>query len=126
MTRRATTDDLWGEPVNIGPIINSSASDDHPNVSADGSTLYFRHSQSGRHSGGDIWQAPIIPIIDFNGDGFIDTDDLLIMIENWDTDNSLCDIGPMPWGDGVVDIEDLIVFTVFILLGTGRSIFSDI
>jgi len=21
----------------------------------------------------------------------------------------LCDIGPMPWGDGVVDVQDLIV-----------------
>ena len=24
--------------------------------------------------------------------------------------NSLCDIGPMPWSDGVFDIEDLKVF----------------
>jgi hypothetical protein len=29
--------------------------------------------------------------------------------DNWGTDNSLCDIGPMPSGDGVVDVEDLIV-----------------
>jgi hypothetical protein len=21
----------------------------------------------------------------------------------------LCDIGPMPWGDGIVDVQDLIV-----------------
>jgi hypothetical protein len=25
------------------------------------------------------------------------------------TDKPLCDIGPMPWGDGIVDVEDLIV-----------------
>ena len=29
------------------------------------------------------------------------------MIENWNTDNYLCDIGPMPWGDGIVDRADL-------------------
>jgi N-acetylneuraminic acid mutarotase len=50
------------------------------------------------------------PIVDFNGDGFVDTDDLLIMIDNWKTDDSTCDIGPMPWGDGVVDMKDLEVF----------------
>ena len=48
----------------------------------------------------------IIPIVDFNGDGNIDTDDLLIMIDNWSTSESLCDIGPTPFGDGIVDIED--------------------
>jgi hypothetical protein len=29
---------------------------------------------------------------------------------NWRTDESLCDIGPTPWGDGIVYIEDLKVF----------------
>ena len=47
------------------------------------------------------------PIGDFNGDGFCDIDDLVIMIENWETDNSLCDIGPFAWGDGIVDRADL-------------------
>jgi hypothetical protein len=58
----------------------------------------------------DIWQSSVESIVDFNSDGFIDTEDLLIMIENWGTDNSLCDIGPMPWGNGIVDIKDLEVF----------------
>jgi len=107
MTRRATTDDEWGEPVNLGPTINSSAFEDYPNVSADGSTLFFRHSLSSRAIGGDIWQAPIIPIVDFNGDEIVDIDDLLILIDFWGTDESLCDIGPMPWGDGIVDREDV-------------------
>jgi hypothetical protein len=31
------------------------------------------------------------------------------MIEHWYTDDPLCDIGPMPWGDGFVDAQDLIV-----------------
>jgi Tol biopolymer transport system component len=111
VTSRATTDDPWGQPVDLGPTVNSSAWDDYPNVSADGSTLFFRRSLSGLNSGGDIWQAPIIPIIDFNADGIVDATDMCIMIDNWGTDNSLCDIGPMPWGDGIVDTQDLIVLS---------------
>ena len=109
MTTRATTDDPWGEPVNLGPTINSSASEDYPNVSADGSTLFFRYSQSGRNSSGDIWQSSIIPIVDFSGDGIVDAADMCIMVDYWGTDETLCDIGPMPWGDGIVDVQDLIV-----------------
>ena len=109
VTRRATTDDPWGEPVNLGSTVNSSPWNDYPNVSADGSTLFFRASLSGRNSGGDIWQAPIVPVVDFNGDGIVDAADLCIMVDYWGTDEPLCDIGPMPWGDGIVDIQDLIV-----------------
>jgi hypothetical protein len=107
MTMRATTDDSWGEPVNLGPVINSSAFECYPNVSVDGSTLFFRYSLTGRASNGDIYQAPIIPIVDFNGDGFVDIEDLLIMIDNWGSSETLCDIGPMSWGDGIVDEADL-------------------
>jgi hypothetical protein len=109
LTTRETTDDRWGEPVNLGPTINSSAWEDCPNVSADGSTLFFRYSQSGRHGGGDIWQAPIIPVVDFNGDGQVDGVEVCTMADRWGTDDPLCDVGPLPWGDGIVDVQDLIV-----------------
>ena len=111
MTRRATKNDPWGEPVNLGPAINSSAFEDYENVSADGSTLFFRYSPSGRYGGGDIWQAPIIPIVDFNGDGIVDAADMCVVVDYWGTDEPLCDIGPMPWGDGIVDVQDLIVLS---------------
>jgi hypothetical protein len=107
VTSRATTDDPWGEPVNLGSTINSSGFEEYPSVSADGSTLFFRYGQSSRWSGGDIWQAPIIPIVDLNGDGIVDAADMCIMVDYWGTDEPLCDIGPMPWGDGIVDVEDL-------------------
>ena len=29
------------------------------------------------------------------------------MVDHWGTDAPLYDIGPMPWGDGVVDVEDM-------------------
>jgi inhibitor of cysteine peptidase len=51
----------------------------------------------------------IAPVVDFNGDAFVDKADVCIMVDHWGTDNRLCDIGPMPWGDGVVDVQDLVV-----------------
>ena len=114
VTRRAATNDPWGEPVNLGPIINSSESEDYPNVSADGSTLLFRYSQSGRYNGGDLWQAPIIPIVDFNADGIVDSADMDIMVDHWHTDEPLCDIGPTPLGDGIVDAQDMLVLTEYL------------
>jgi hypothetical protein len=107
MTTRASVSDPWGEPVNLGPTVNSSSFEDGPSISADCSTLYFMSNRPGGYGSYDLWQAPIIPIVDFNGDEFVDTEDLLIMIDNWGTDEPMCDIGPMPWGDGVVDGADL-------------------
>ena len=54
------------------------------------------------------------PIIDLNGDGIVDSADMCTIVDNWGTDESLYDIGPMPWGDGVVDLEDLKVLAEYI------------
>jgi hypothetical protein len=61
-----------------------------------------------------LWQAPILPIADFNGDGKVDGSDVRAMADRWGTDDSSCDIGPMTWGDGVVDLEDLRVLAGYI------------
>lgn len=50
------------------------------------------------------------PSPDFNFDGIVDTNDLLIIIESWGQDNPLCDITPQPFGDGIVDVLDLEFF----------------
>jgi len=80
-----------------------------PQISSDGSTLYFSSDRPGGLGGnwGDIYQAPIIPIVDLNANGIIDAADMCIVVDYWGTDEPLCDIGPMPWGDGIIDIEDL-------------------
>ena len=46
-------------------------------------------------------------IVDLNGDGTVDAADVCIMVDHWGEDYPLCDIGPTPWGDEVVDVEDL-------------------
>ncbi len=109
VSRRATENDPWGEPVNLGPIVNSSNFEGNPSISADGSSLYFVTNRSGGSGNADLWQVPVIPIVDLNGDGIVDAADMCIIVDHWGTDNQLCDIGPMPWGDGIVDVQDLIV-----------------
>jgi len=111
MAERRTQHDPWETPIHLDPPISSSDMEGWPRISPDNSTLYF---SALRRSGGfgyfDLWQAPIIPIVDFNDDGNIDTDDLVILVNCWGTNERLCDIGPTPLGDGIVDMEDLKVF----------------
>jgi hypothetical protein len=110
MSKRATIDDPWSEPMNLGSPVNTPGGEKNPCISADGRTLYFGHFDD-VDGPWDIWQVSIDPIVDLNDDGIVDAADMCIMIDHWGMDNSLCDIGPMPWGDGVVDVEDLIVLT---------------
>jgi len=108
MSTRKTRSDPWGAPVNLGPGINTYGHEGGAAISADARMLYFyTHTLQGNLGSYDLWQAPIFPIVDFNGDEIVDINDLVIFIEHWGTSDSLCDIGPMPWGNGVVDKEDL-------------------
>jgi Tol biopolymer transport system component len=111
MTTRASLNDPWEEPVNLGPIVNSSSFDFSPNISADGSTFYFTSDRGGAQlfEVVDIWEVSVEPIVDLNADGVVDAADMCIIVDHWGTDEPLCDIGPMPWGDGIVDVQDLIV-----------------
>jgi hypothetical protein len=111
ITTRASVNDPWATPVNLGPMVNSSSHDTAPVISPDGSMLYFCSNLPGGLGGyyGDIYQAPIIPIVDLNGDGIMDSADICIMVDHWGENYPLCDIGPTPLGDGIVDVQDLIV-----------------
>ncbi|MHC4557059.1 MAG: carbohydrate binding domain-containing protein [Planctomycetota bacterium] len=108
VTKRTTKDDDWGVPVNLGHSASNHWASD---ISTDGSTLFFASKQDGGSGGNDIWQVPIIPIVDLNSDGVVDSADMCIIVDHWGTDEPLCDIGPTPFGDGIVDVEDLIVLT---------------
>jgi len=109
---RAANTDPWGSPVNLGPSVNTGAWDATSDISTHGSTLYFASNRPGG-SGGvgllgmDLWQAPILPVVDFTGDYLVDIEDLIILIEHWGQNEPSFDMGPMPWGDGVVDAADL-------------------
>ena len=36
------------------------------------------------------------------------------MVAHWGTDDPVCDIGPFAWGDGIVDLQDLIVLAEYL------------
>ena len=46
---------------------------------------------------------------DLNGDGIVDSADMVIMVDHWQTKEPSCDIAPGLFGDGIVDVQDLIV-----------------
>ncbi len=65
----------WSAPVNLGPVVNSTANDQHPTISKDGLTLIFASDRPGglgdfdlwvtrRNSLSDPWQAPVhVPVL---------------------------------------------------------------
>jgi len=112
MATRKKIDEPFGLPVQVPVPINYPGYHDcDPHFAADGSTLYFVSNRPGGSGNYDLWQAPIIPTVDLNGDGIVDAEDMCIVVDYWGTDEPSCDIGPMPWGDGTVDVQDLIVLS---------------
>lgn len=45
----------WGEPQNLGPIVNSSYWETQPSFGSDGRTLYFVSNRPGGQGSSDIW-----------------------------------------------------------------------
>ena len=105
VTTRATTNDEWGIPRNLGRPVNSPLHEDSPRLSPDGSTLYFNRGTDFYVY--NVWQVPVVPIVDFSGDGKVDITDLLRLIEHWGQNEPSVDIAPPPFGDGMVDAKDL-------------------
>jgi len=120
MTKRANPSDPWGPAVNLGSTVNSSADDYWPCLSPDGSTLYFTSNRPGGHGAADLWQVPIIPVVDLNNDALVDAADMSIMVDHWHSSDPMCDIAPVAWGDGIVDERDLAVLSEHLEPGFGR------
>jgi hypothetical protein len=83
--------------------------------------LYFSSDRAGGSGAFDMWQVSISPVVDLNDDGIVDSLDMCMIVDHWGTDESLCDIGPTPIGDGIVDIEDLKVLSEY-LFGDMQSV----
>ena len=107
VTRRKTLSDPWEHPVNLGQNVNSSGDEFGPGISPDGRELYFVRNQ-------DIWCARINPTVDFNGDGAVDGGEVLAITASWGLEDSLCDIGPTPFGDGIVDLQDVMALAGYV------------
>lgn len=62
VTMRSTIEDDWATPVNLGPNVNSSWVQNTPNISIDGSILYFSSQRPGTlgvSGDSDIWQVSL-------------------------------------------------------------------
>ena len=55
VSTRATTDDAWGAPVNLGPTVNSPSLDASPCISASGLELYFASRRPGGYGDADLY-----------------------------------------------------------------------
>jgi outer membrane protein OmpA-like peptidoglycan-associated protein/Tol biopolymer transport system component len=55
------TGDIWSDPENLGPFVNSSAWDSQPSFSSDGKTLYFASKRQGGKGSSDIWKTELRP-----------------------------------------------------------------
>jgi Tol biopolymer transport system component len=52
---RASIDAPWSTPVNLGPIVNTSASEQATDLSSDGQTLFFGSDRTGGSGGIDLY-----------------------------------------------------------------------
>jgi len=159
---RATRNDPWRDPVNLGPNVNSGSIDWAPSISTDGLTLAFSRGHAsiyattrrsinddwepavrlaisgpgnffspalspdgsalyfravpdwGGYGSSDFWEVTFAPVVDFDADGIVDAADMSIMTDDWHTHRTLCDIAPLPVGDGYVDVKDLLVLTDYL------------
>ena len=55
VTTRATIDDSWAAPINLGAVVNTASDDFTPNLSADGLELYFTSDRPGGFGNWDLW-----------------------------------------------------------------------
>ncbi|MEN6428518.1 MAG: discoidin domain-containing protein [Phycisphaerales bacterium] len=109
MTTRRSTTAPWSPAVNLGPVVNNAGTEGPGGFSGDMTTLYLTSDRPGSFGVFDVWTVPILPVVDFNGDGKVDAADMALLGDNWGLNESLCDIGPFAWGDGIVDEKDLSV-----------------
>jgi len=60
VTTRATANEPWGEPVNLGPTVNSSADEICSDISPDGLMLFFGSERPGGAGSKDLWQGQVL------------------------------------------------------------------
>ena len=55
VSQRASEDDPWGPPVNLGPAINTEFTEDIPGFSRDGHWMFFNCNRPGGFGLADLW-----------------------------------------------------------------------
>jgi hypothetical protein len=130
VSKRATTNDPWGDPVNLGPTVNSPTNDAMPRLSPDGLLMFFGSFRAGGYGDYDIWMtrrtnrsAPWQPPVNLgpivNGPGrdflpFVAPDGSALHFIRWDGNIGTLSIAPiLPVvdfnADEAVDLADLVL-----------------
>lgn len=55
VAQRDSLDDPWGDPVNLGPPVNTAFNEAVPSFSRDGHVMFFNSNRPGGFGGSDIW-----------------------------------------------------------------------
>jgi hypothetical protein len=113
MTTRLSRQDPWSAPTNLGEDINTAYDEMTPSFWAEGAVIYFsswEENRPGALGGADIWLVQITPFVDFNGDWVVDFKDFCEIGRSWGQADPLADVGPTAFGDGLVDIKDVVAF----------------
>jgi hypothetical protein len=108
-TSRASKDDHWTLPVYVGPTHRGPETKSQSRVysTCEGYFRVFYGQLAGGYGYSDLWQVQVEPVLDFNGDGIVDVEDVSRLADYWGQEESSVDIAPGPYGDGVVDFNDL-------------------
>jgi hypothetical protein len=71
--------------------------------------------------GAGLIAAAIAPVSspDFDADGIVDAADMSVIVEHWGENYRLCDVGPAPFGDNVIDVQDLVVLAGYLFSEPG-------
>jgi hypothetical protein len=109
MARRPTAQDPWEPAAALPAPVNTWDYETDPSLAADGSMLYFGTYWPGGAGGQDLWQVPILPMVDFNRDGVVNLKDFALLAEHWQEEEWSVDIGPTPLGDWSIDVQDLAI-----------------
>jgi len=56
---------------------------------------------------------------DLNENGIVDAADMCIIIDHWGENYFLCDVGPAPFGDDIIDVQDLVVLSEYLFTYPG-------
>jgi hypothetical protein len=45
----------WSEPINLGPLVNTTLNENDPHIASDRQSLYFTSGRTGGVGGADLW-----------------------------------------------------------------------
>jgi len=67
-------------------------------------------SQDNSVISGNLWGVDLVGLFcDFNSDQKVDIEDMVMLIDYWGQDYPDFDVAPSPSGDGIIDVQDLII-----------------